>query len=209
MALQLANYSYEYKTDPEKQDFKVEEVLFGGQKGKELLNNQNFGFYRTVGACKNYARDLANGRANIVNTEYFLEEAKSFAKANPNVVLTYLVGEELVKEGLLLHHAVGRASRNPPILINLSFSNNPSTSDVHALVGKGLTFDTGGLHVKPYGSMEEMYADKGGASAVFAAFRGIVELGLKVNVTCTLGMAENSLGSNSYRPSDIIKSYHV
>lgn len=76
-----------------------------------------------------------------------------------------------------------------------------------ALVGKGITFDTGGLHLKSYGNMEVMHLDKSGACNVLAAFRGAVEMGLKINLTATLGMAENALSNMSYKPSDIITSH--
>lgn len=66
---------------------------------------------------------------------------------------------------------------------------------MYGLIGKGVTFDTGGLHVKPYGYMEEMYMDKCGATNVLGAVRGAVEMNLKVNFTATIGMAENAIGS--------------
>jgi leucyl aminopeptidase len=207
MAFNLANYRFEQKTVADRKDFKVEEVCFFGEKAESLLQSSDFTFYERVGHCKNYARDLANGRANTVNTEYFLEEAKLLTKLYPQVELKQLVGEELLTHGLNMHHAVGRASSNPPILINLTYRGNPDSLEMHSLVGKGLTFDSGGLHVKPYGSMEDMYIDKAGASAMIATLKGIVQMGLKINITTTLGMAENFISNNAYRPSDIIKSH--
>lgn len=207
MAFNLANYRFEMKTDDEKKDFKIENVIFVGEGADSLIKSEDFLYFEKMGQNKNYARDLANGRANHVNTEFFLEEAKLLTKLYPEVSLKYLIGEELLKEGLEMHHAVGRASDNPPILINMTYRGDPSSHEIHALIGKGLTFDAGGLHIKPYGSMEEMYIDKGGASAVLGAFRGIVQMGLKVNITATLGMAENFISSNAYRPSDILKSH--
>jgi leucyl aminopeptidase len=88
----------------------------------------------------------------------------------------------------------------------MTYKGDPSSEIIHAMIGKGVIFDTGGLNLKPTGFMEDMYVDKGGASAVFGAFKGIVEAGLKVNVTVTIPLAENSVGNNSYRPSDIIVS---
>jgi leucyl aminopeptidase len=203
----VANYRFEQKTLEDKKDFPVESVAFLGDRAEELLRSPEFAFYEKVGLSKNYARDLANGRPNAVNTEFFLEEARLLSKLYPQVELKHLIGEELLKEGLNLHHAVGRASKNPPILINLTYRGNPQSTEMHSLVGKGLTFDAGGLHVKPYGSMEDMYIDKAGASTMLAVFKGIVQMEMKVNVTVTLGMAENFIASNAYRPSDIIKSH--
>ena len=91
-------------------------------------------------------------------------------------------------------------------MINLTFKNDPTSEDTHAFVGKGVVFDAGGLNIKPTGFMEDMYMDKAGACAVFAAFSQAVEMDLKVNLTCTMAFAENFLGEEAYRPSDIIKS---
>lgn len=87
------------------------------------------------------------------------------------------------------------------------YGNKDNKEDLHCFVGKGLCFDAGGLNIKPTGYMETMYMDKSGACAVIAAFRAAVEMKMKVNLTCSIGLAENFLGSRSYRPSDIIKSH--
>lgn len=87
----------------------------------------------------------------------------------------------------------------------MEYKGNPDSDEFIALVGKGVIFDTGGLNIKTR-TMKSMFTDKCGACGVLAAFQAIVELGLKVNVVGALGVAENSVSSNSYRPSDIIKS---
>lgn len=97
-------------------------------------------------------------------------------------------------------------SENRPALVNMIYKGDPASETIHAMIGKGVIFDTGGYNIKPTGFMETMFTDKGGASAVFGAFKGIVESGLKVNVTVTIPLAENSVSHNSYRPSDIITS---
>jgi len=116
------------------------------------------------------------------------------------------VVKDNLAEELPLLHAVGKGSKNKPLLINLSFTNDPDSEETHAFVGKGMVFDAGGLNIKPTGSMEDMYMDKAGACAVFSAFSQAVELNLKINLTCTMAFAENFLGEEAYRPSDIIKS---
>lgn len=80
------------------------------------------------------------------------------------------------------------------------------SGDFVALIGKGMTFDAGGLNIKPTGFMEDMYMDKAGACAVLSAFYYIVEKQLPINVSCTVAFAENFLGEEAYRPSDIITS---
>ena len=105
-----------------------------------------------------------------------------------------------------LNYAVGQGSANRPAFINMNYLGDSANSEIHAIIGKGVVFDNGGNNIKPTGFMEDMYMDKGGASAVFGAFKGIVELGLQVNVTCSIPLAENAVSSTSYRPSDIITS---
>ena len=72
-------------------------------------------------------------------------------------------------------------------------------------MGKGVTFDTGGLNLKPTGSIEDMYGDKGGACAVMGALKGTLELGSKKNIIFACGFAENAIGSSAFKPGDIIK----
>lgn len=75
------------------------------------------------------------------------------------------------------------------------------------MIGKGVTFDSGGHNLKPTGYMEDMFMDKGGACASYAAFTKLVELGIKRNIVLCIPLAENSLDGKSYRPSDVIKSH--
>lgn len=75
-----------------------------------------------------------------------------------------------------------------------------------AIVGKGVTFDTGGLNLKPTGHIEDMYGDKGGACAVIGALRGTIDLKIKKNIVFACALAENAIGSHSYKPGDILKS---
>lgn len=113
----------------------------------------------------------------------------------------------MVDLGMNLFWNVGKSAKSEPRCIIVHYKGNPSSSDVEmALIGKGVTFDTGGLNLKPTGSMEEMYLDKGGACAVFGAMMGTIELQLKKNVVFAMSFAENSIDSKSYKPGDILKS---
>lgn len=87
------------------------------------------------------------------------------------------------------------------------YQGNPDGDDVDiAFVGKGITYDTGGLNIKGTGAMEKMYIDKGGACAVLGALKGTLELQFKMNIVFCMAVAENSVDANSYKPCDIIKS---
>ena len=105
-----------------------------------------------------------------------------------------------------LYHAVGRAAVSEPRCVVVHYEGDPSTSDIIALVGKGLTYDTGGLNLKPTGSMETMYGDKNGACAVIGALHGVLATKPKINIVFVMGFAENAIDSKSYKPGDIIAS---
>jgi len=158
---------------------------------------------------KNMARDFCNGRSDTTTAFTFFDEAESIAKINPSAItVEKIVGDDLLAHNLNLIHAVGRGSSgSPPALLSITYTGNPTSETVHSMVGKGVIFDTGGYNLKPTGFMETMFTDKGGASAVLGAFKGIVQAGLKINVTCSIPLAENFVSDNAYRPSDIIKSH--
>lgn len=106
-----------------------------------------------------------------------------------------------------LFYGVGKGATSEPRCITVFYQGNPETDDVDiAFVGKGITFDTGGLNLKPTGSIEDMYTDKGGACAVLGALKGAFELGIKKNVVFAIGCAENAIDNTSYKPMDILKS---
>jgi len=103
-----------------------------------------------------------------------------------------------------LYHAVGRGATSEPRCVIVHYQGDPSSSETIALVGKGLTYDTGGLNLKPTGSMETMYGDKNGACAVLGALHGVFELKPKLNIVFAMGFAENAIDAKCYKPGDII-----
>lgn len=101
--------------------------------------------------------------------------------------------------------AVGAASANPPVLIELEYRGGPATARPYALTGKGIAFDSGGLTLKKPKWMETMKDDMGGAAAVIATMRAVAELGLKINVVAAIGSAENAISGTSTRPGDVVR----
>lgn len=152
------------------------------------------------------ARDLANERADIANPEMLAAVAKQVADRYSQGY-SVLVGEELTQHGLNLHYAVGQASQFAPRLVTIEHRGNPASDDVTMIVGKGITFDTGGLNLKPTGSMESMHYDMSGAAATLATMQALGALGVKKNVVGVLGLAENAIGKGAYKPMSIIKSH--
>ena len=111
--------------------------------------------------------------------------------------------EELGMGALL---AVSRGSRQPAKLINLSYQGAAAQTPPVVLVGKGVTFDTGGISIKPAGAMDEMKYDMAGAASVFGVIRACAELGLRANVTGLVPAAENMPDGAAYRPGDIVRT---
>ena len=127
---------------------------------------------------------------------------------NKTVGVEIIKGKKLAENNLNLLYSVGKSADSEPRLIILTYKGDKNTNLFkYSVVGKGVTFDTGGLNLKPTGHIEDMYLDKHGACNALAVFKYAVEQNLPINLVCSLACAENSIDSSSYKPSDIITSY--
>jgi len=147
-------------------------------------------------------RDLVNLPANVLYPQTFAEEVTSWFAGLP-VEIDIRDEHQLAAEGFGGIVAVGQGSVHPPRLVRVAYSPADATQKL-VLVGKGITFDSGGLDIKPSSGMLEMRCDMGGAAAVLAATHAIAELGLNVAVVAYAAMAENMPSGSAYRPSDVI-----
>ena len=201
IALVLANYQFSMKS--EKKSKKPSFVVYGD-------------FKEEVEAALVYAkatwraRDLIHTPSNIKNPSWFAEQAKSMVAATKNSGLTIKVksGRELREFGGLL--AVGNSAPKPgPRLVEITYAPKGSSNWPHiVMVGKGVTFDTGGVSLKrPYDLMIGMKSDMAGAAAILSATIAVAQLKPKVKVTALLMCAENALSATAQRPSDVIKHY--
>ena len=155
-----------------------------------------------VAAGVNLTRDLVNTPPNALPPAALAEAARDSLAALPVEVTIWDETQlaELQCGGIL---AVGMGSANPPRLTRLAYSPEGATTHL-ALVGKGITFDTGGISIKPAANMDEMKSDMAGAAAVLGAVKAIAELGLPIRVTGWLPSAENMPGGKAQRPGDVI-----
>jgi leucyl aminopeptidase len=190
----------------------VKEIIFDLSNDPTNHNNLNsIKLWVNLANSTLYTRSLANTRPNIADCDFLEEAAKTIIennKENRILNLEVIKGNELLVKGLNLIHAVGKSAETEPRIIILTYNGlKESNKYSHAIVGKGLTFDTGGLNLKPTNYIEDMYLDKHGACNVLSIFKTVVEMKLPINLVCALGVAENSIDSLSYKPSDIIKSY--
>ncbi|WP_149179414.1 leucyl aminopeptidase [Streptomyces sp. TRM49041] len=153
----------------------------------------------------NRARDLINTPPNDLTPEAFAAVATAAGKEN-GVKVQVLDEKALAKGGYGGILGVGAGSQNPPRLVKLAYTH-PDAEKTLALVGKGITYDSGGISLKPAGHNETMKCDMSGAAAVFAAVVAIARLGLPVNVTGWLALAENMPSGSATRPGDVLRMY--
>ncbi|MFG3493757.1 leucyl aminopeptidase [Streptomyces sp. NPDC047928] len=153
----------------------------------------------------NRARDLINTPPNDLTPEAFAAVAAAAGKEN-GVKVQVLDEKALVKGGFGGILGVGAGSENPPRLVRLAYTH-PKAEKTLALIGKGITYDSGGISLKPAGHNETMKCDMSGAAAVFAAVIAVARLGLAVNVTGWLALAENMPSGSATRPGDVLRMY--
>ncbi len=137
-----------------------------------------------------------------LNPGAFAAAAKKLLRAVPGVKVSEVVGDALLKKKLGGIHAVGRTARSQPRMLVATV--NPTKKRHIALVGKGVTYDTGGLHLKGRGAMETMKADMGGSAAVLGAFLALARHHKKCQLTLIMCLAENAIGPHAYKPDDVI-----
>ncbi len=156
--------------------------------------------------CVHFACDLVNGNADDVSPQRLALEAKGLQKEFASIKTTILDKKQIEKEKMGLILAVNRSSDRDPTLVIVEYKGDPDSKDLTALVGKGITFDTGGLNIKTSG-METMKCDMSGAAAVLATVRAAALLKLKVNLLAVAPCTENAIGPKSYKPGDVYVSY--
>lgn len=158
----------------------------------------------------NFVRDLINTPPQTATPKYLADKSQEIA-TKAKIKCKILTADDLKKEKMEAFLAVARASDKPPRLIHLSYTPKDSTKNATklpkiVLVGKGLTYDSGGLSLKPADYMTTMKADKSGACAVLGIINVLAQLNAQVQVDAILGAAENMIGGNAYKPDDVLFS---
>ncbi|HEY9010514.1 MAG TPA: leucyl aminopeptidase family protein [Devosia sp.] len=149
------------------------------------------------------ARDLINTPANDLGPEAFEQAIRAFATSH-KMKLKAIIGDELLRQNFPMIHAVGRAAHEAPRLIDMTWgkASDPKVT----LVGKGVTFDTGGLDIKPSAGMLLMKKDMGGAANVLGLAHAIMDARLKVRLRVLIPIVENAISASSFRPGDILRA---
>lgn len=196
----LGAYEYtEYKSEKPKELRTCQ--LVGVKAPNKKIND-------AIAACQAacYSRDLINDNADNIFPERLADEARQICRQD-GFSLTVLTEQMMEKKGLGLIHAVGRASTRPPRLVVMQYKGAPDKQEKIAIVGKGITFDSGGQNLKPTGSIETMRDDMSGAAAVLGVMKALAEIKPAVNVIGVLAAAHNAIGGAAFFPGDVYKSY--
>jgi leucyl aminopeptidase len=190
-----------YKTDPKKNDKQVASFSIIG--GSQAALDRG----RILAEAQNFSRDLANEPANVMTPSLLAERGQQMA-AEFGLECEVLDQDRMRQLGMGALLGVAQGSAEPPALIVIRYkpANAPASKDHLGLIGKGVTFDTGGISIKPSEGMEKMRYDMAGGAAVLGAMRAIAQLKPPIPVTALVPTVENMPGSKAQRPGDIVKS---
>ncbi|MEO8165041.1 MAG: leucyl aminopeptidase [Betaproteobacteria bacterium] len=158
-----------------------------------------------IGEGVNFARDLGNLPPNICTPSYLAEQARALGKTH-NLKVSVLERKDMEKLNMGSLLSVADGSRQPPKLITIEYHGGPKKQKPVVLVGKGVTFDTGGISLKPSAEMDEMKYDMSGAGSVLGTMSAIAAMALPLNVVGVIPATENMPGGKATRPGDIVTS---
>ncbi len=180
-------------------------------KSMEVATNESqqdaFTQAKAMAAGVAAARHLGNYPPNVCTPKYIASYATKIAENNKNCEINVLNHKQMKKMGMGALLAVGQGSANKPKMVVLKYNGADKSQAPIALVGKGITFDTGGISLKPGPNMDEMKYDMCGAATVIGGFVAAVELGLPINLLTFVPAVENMPDGKAYRPGDVITSY--
>ncbi|MBL6970080.1 MAG: leucyl aminopeptidase [Campylobacterales bacterium] len=201
--LELGNYTFDkYKQKNKKQKEKTVNVIVGDISQNEINIFQDA---VNISNSVNMTRDFVNTAPDDFYPKVMAKEARTIAKEN-NLTCKVLDDKYFEENGMGAISAVGRASRHKSKLIHLTYKPSGESKKKIVLVGKGLTYDSGGLSLKPADYMVTMKSDKSGGSAVLGMMNAIAKLNLPFEVHGIIGAVENMIGGDAYKPDDVLKA---
>ena len=205
VGVELGAYTFtQFKTKTEKtsEGLKQANILV-----KDLFVNKSvFQEAQIIAESVKNVRNLVNTPPSHMYPETFADYVKKSFKRNAKLTVEILEEKALKKQGYGALIGVGQGSVNPPRFVRLAYKSRGANFHL-ALVGKGITFDTGGISLKPPSSMHTMKCDMAGAATVIEAFRAIMQLDLKINVSAYAALAENMPSATAQRPSDVVTTF--
>ena len=160
----------------------------------------------TIGNGANLTRELVNLPGNVCTPSYLAKEGRALGRKYDKLSVSVLDEKKMASMGMGSLLSVGNGSDEPSKLIVMKYEGGPAKQAPYCLVGKGITFDTGGISIKPAKGMESMKFDMGGAGSVFGVMQTVAELGLKINVIGVVAAAENMPSGCATKPGDVVTS---
>ncbi len=205
LSLRMALYKFnDYKTKDKEKVKSLKEVTIATDSNKNFDSQIKFALI--VGEAVVKTRDLVNLPPNVVNPEYVASYAKELARKN-GLKCTVFNEKQIGKMKMGCLSAVGRGSINKPRLVILEYNGAGKEKPI-ALVGKGVTFDTGGYNLKPYPYILNMKDDLGGAAASIHIMEVCAKLKLPVNLIVVTPLCENMIDADAFRPDDILTAFN-
>ncbi|MEC8899292.1 MAG: leucyl aminopeptidase [Candidatus Neomarinimicrobiota bacterium] len=199
--LVLGSYQFlDYKTKDEK-NFELKSATVIGCNHDEIMKGA------AIGKAVCFARDLANHPGNVTTPSRLAEEAGEIAKEG-GMKITVFDRKEITAMGMGALAGVAQGTDEPPKFIVLEYFGSDESQNPKILVGKGLTFDAGGISIKPSSNMDEMKYDMCGSAVVLGVFKALAALKPKLNVVGIVPSTENLVGAKAYKPGDILTAYN-
>ncbi|MBY6064678.1 leucyl aminopeptidase [Pseudidiomarina sediminum] len=205
-AAQAGLYTFnQLKTRKEEPRRPLRKLVFNVPTRRELpLGERAIQHGLAVSKGMNVCRDVANMPPNICTPRYLAEQAEALAERYENLSFSAVDEQQMAELGMNAYLAVGRGSEHESVLTLLHYKGADDNSAPIVLVGKGLTFDAGGISIKPSANMDEMKYDMGGAASVLGTMQALAELQLPVNVIAAIAGCENMPDGKAYRPGDVL-----
>jgi len=200
-----ATYLYRHTKPSAPQPSKLDKLTLVCSKGQAKAVQTGLVRGQAVSAGVTLARDLANRPGNHCTPTYLAEQAKKLGKAH-DLKVEVLDRKEIEKLGMGAFLAVAQGSHEPPRFIVARYNGAAKTQAPVVLVGKGITFDTGGISIKPAAEMDEMKFDMGGAASVLGTLRAVAELKPKLNLVVIVPTCENMPDGRAIKPGDVVTS---
>ncbi len=203
----MTDYKFEvHKSKKSKRKEKQLELILPGQSKNKKKYLKIISNTTSIVEGINWGRDLINEAPNILNPIEMARRICEDAKHLHNVTVKLLNKAKIKKEKMNLFLSVNEGSNYEPRLVELTYTPKTKAKKHIILVGKGLTFDSGGYSLKPSASIINMKFDMAGAATVYAAFRNAVKLNPKVKISCLLGITDNAVSNTATYPDSIVKS---
>ncbi|MFL2706983.1 MAG: leucyl aminopeptidase [Gammaproteobacteria bacterium] len=206
--IESAAYTYDAKLNKKNKKVnylkKVSIVIDSKDTTSKLRKGLKTG--QAIGQGMNVAKDLANLPGNVCTPSYLATSSRSAANKYPKLSCRVFGEKEMKKMGMDCLLSVGNGSAEESKLISMNYQGGKKGERPYAIVGKGITFDTGGISLKPPATMDEMKFDMCGAASVIATMQVVSELKLPINIIGVVASAENMPGSKATKPGDVVRT---